>query len=291
MSRWILMAVVLVCGLSEVVAAQSNARVCGRRGTFENLESVGLTADGRLICFRERQPAQAREIAAIGGLMGGERIIGIDFRPADGRLYGLGNAGGVYVIDSLTAAATRISMLTSNGARVPLRGTSIGIDFNPVPDRLRTVSEAGQNLRINVDTGATLVDTSLTNPEGGPEGGVTAVAYTNNDASPGTNTVLYDLDIVEDQLYIQAPPNAGSLNQVGLFGMDVTAVAGFDIFSEVKDGRTMRVRALSALVISGQTLVSQIDLATAQVVPGKPFAATNAVIDIAIPLIQGRGNQ
>jgi hypothetical protein len=291
MIRWILMTAVLIFGLSGVAAAQNNA-VCGRRGNFDNLESVGLTADGRLICFRERQPGQARVIGAIGGLMGGERIIGIDFRPADGKLYGLGNAGGVYVIDAQTAMAMRVSMLNgNNGAPVPLMGTMIGIDFNPVPDRLRTVSEAGQNLRINVDTGATLVDRSLTNPDGGPERGVTAVAYTNNDKSPDTNSVLYDLDIVEDQLYVQAPPNMGSLNQVGLFGVDVTATAGFDIFSEVRNNKTVRVRALSALVIGGQTRVSQVDLATALVTPGQAFAANNAVIDIAIPLIQGRGNQ
>jgi len=281
------MAAVLVCGLSEVAAAQTNA-VCGSGGTFDNLESVGLTADGRLICFLEQQPGQARQIGVIGGLMGGEKIIGIDYRPADGKLYGLGNAGGVYVIDSKTAAAMRISTLTgSNGAPVPLMGTSIGIDFNPVPDRLRTVSTAGQNLRINVDTGATLVDKSLTNPDGGPEEGVTAAAYTNNDKAPDTNSVLYDLDIVEDQLYIQAPTNAGSLNQVGLFGVDVTATAGFDIFSQVQNDRSVRIRALSALVIGGQTRVSQIDLSTAKVVPGGAFAAKDAVIDIAIPLIQG----
>ena len=39
------------------------------------------------------------------------------------------------------------------------------MDFNPVPDRLRVVSDTGQSLRINVDTGAVITDTAL-NPAG-----------------------------------------------------------------------------------------------------------------------------
>ncbi len=43
-----------------------------------------------------------------------------------------------------------------------LSGTEFGIDFNPLADRLRVVSDTGQNLRIDVDSGATITDTALT---------------------------------------------------------------------------------------------------------------------------------
>ena len=70
-----------------------------------------------------------------------------------GDLYGLGNAGGVYVVNAHNAKASLVSRLD-----VALEGTSFGVDFNPTVDRLRVISDTGQNLRANVDTGATLVD-------------------------------------------------------------------------------------------------------------------------------------
>ncbi len=73
--------------------------VCGTRGSPRDLEVMGLTADQRLVCFRENQPERARDIGPIVGLMGGETLVGIDFRPANGKLYGLGSAAGIYTID------------------------------------------------------------------------------------------------------------------------------------------------------------------------------------------------
>ena len=35
-----------------------------------------------------------------------------------------------------------------------LDGTEFGVDFNPQVDRLRVVSNSGQNLRLHPDTGA-----------------------------------------------------------------------------------------------------------------------------------------
>ena len=42
-----------------------------------------------------------------------------------------------------------------------LSGTAFGVDFNPMADRLRVVSDAEQNLRANADTGATTTDATL----------------------------------------------------------------------------------------------------------------------------------
>ena len=64
----------------------------------------------------------------------------------DGKLYGVGNGGGVYTIDPRTAAATFVNALT-----VPLDGTTFGVDFNPAADRLRIISDTGQNLAHNVN--------------------------------------------------------------------------------------------------------------------------------------------
>ena len=57
-----------------------------------------------------------------------------------------------------------------------LSGTAFGVDFNPMADRLRIVSDTEQNLRANVDTGATTTDATLNRGAFA----VTAAAYTNN---------------------------------------------------------------------------------------------------------------
>jgi len=50
--------------------------------------------------------SRARAIGYISGLSGSDSaLIGIDFRVQDGLLYGVGNGGGVYRIDTDTAVA------------------------------------------------------------------------------------------------------------------------------------------------------------------------------------------
>ena len=90
------------------------------------------------------------------------------------------------------------------------------MNFNPQADRLRVVSKAGQNLRLNPDTGAAAGNEAdgplayATQPpadaNAGKQPGVTGAAYTNNVART-TSTVLYDVDTTQDVLAIQNPPN------------------------------------------------------------------------------------
>jgi hypothetical protein len=261
---------------------------CGSRGQFTNLEAVGLTGNQRLVCFLERQPAQARDIGPVTGLMGGETLVGIDFRPSSGMLFGLGNQGGIYIIDPSNGTARRqatLSMMGNTGMPVMLQGTSFGVDFNPVPDRLRVTSDAGQSLRVNVDTGETNVDGVL-NPPAAPDAarGVTAVAYTNNDKNPMTATVLFDIDTMADQLSIQAPPNAGTLNPVGALGMDAGVDTSFDIFTSAQPGEG--VRGLATFMMGGQTRLFRVDLTTGQLTLAGSFAANTQIMGIAIPLMQ-----
>ena len=48
-----------------------------------------------------------------------------------------------------------------NSLTVPLSGSFFGVDFNPAADRLRIVSDTGQNLAHNVN-GATTLNAMLT---------------------------------------------------------------------------------------------------------------------------------
>ena len=187
-----------------------------------NAETLyGVNASNQLVRFDSATPGTLSVVGTISGLQSGEDVVGIDFRPATGQLYALGSASRLYVINKTTAAAAFVAALST-----PLSGTSFGVDFNPTVDRLRIVSNTGQNLRVNPETGAVTVDTPL-NP-GTPN--VSAAAYTNS-FSGATATTLYDIDTGTDQLFIQNPPNAGTLVLAGNLGVDLQTASGFDISS------------------------------------------------------------
>src|SRR5438045_1082868 len=96
------------------------------------------------------------------GLQGGESLVGIDVRPANQVLYGIGSSSRLYTIDPLTGVATQVG---AAGA-FTLNGTSFGTDFNPVPDRIRVVSNTGQNLRINPNDGTLAATDTAISPAG-----------------------------------------------------------------------------------------------------------------------------
>ncbi len=245
----------------------------------------GLTADGRLVAFSSDQPGLVSAPRAITGLATGDVVEGIDVRPATGQLYGVARSGTtarVVRIDPVTGAATTI------GATFALAGGSIGVDFNPVPDRLRVISSTGANLRINPNNGAVTTDGSLAygagDPNEGDAPGVGAVAYSdsvpalNTPTSADNQTTLYDIDTDTDVLAVQDPPNAGTLSTRAPLGVDAGPVAGFDISPRAAGG-------LALLSEGGAQRLYSVDLkstASALSAIGTVTVAGTALTDIAI---------
>ncbi len=219
---------------------------------------VALTTDNRILPVRTGSPLQFGPAVPITGLQAGESVLGIDFRPATGQLYGLGSSSRLYVIDPANGAATAVGA----GFAPPLAGSEFGFDFNPTVDRIRVVGDSGQNLRLHPDTGAVAAtDGSLQFAPGDANVGATALvaasAYTNSFAG-ATNTILYGIDAGLDVLVTQIPPNSGTLNTVGSLGRDVTSVAGFDI---TPNGAAWAVLN-TAGAANGNSQLFAIDLAT-----------------------------
>jgi Domain of unknown function (DUF4394) len=229
-----------------------------------------------------------RVLATVNGLQVDTQVLAIDHRAADGALYGLGNAGGVYRIDPATGVATLSNRLT-----VALQGTRVAADFNPAADRLRIVTNAGQNLRHNVDVGGTTAtDAPLNYTAGTTASGVVAAAYTNNDVSPtaaptnaaATATALFVIDANLDQVALQSPPNAGVLVATGKLQQDVAEFTGFDIFSTVQGGITTDNRALATTTAAdGQTTLHSVNLLTGKLSAKGKLATGISLVDIAIP--------
>lgn len=205
------------------------------------IRAFGLTDSNTLLSFDLADPTKTNSVA-VSGVNG--TLLGIDFRPANGKLYSISDTDAIYTIDTSTGMATlesTLSPLSFNGGQLS------GFDFNPAADRLRLEGANDQNFRINVDTGVIAdfdADTPGVQPDGtlayvaddinaGVDPNITAVGYTNSfpGAPAGRSTQLYGIDFAQDTLVLQNPPNAGGLNTIGALGFDFDDVGGFDILS------------------------------------------------------------
>lgn len=229
-----------------------------------DVEFYGLTADNRLLKFNGMNTGNVLSRISITGLQSGETLAGIDFRPATGQLFAVGSTSRLYIINLSTGAATAVGTTAFAPA---ISGGALGFDFNPTVDRIRLVTASGQNLRLNPETGAVAAT------DGAVSGAsVAAVAYTQNRAG-ATSTVLYDIDVTNNKLYRQDPPNNGTLVEVGNLGVDAEAAGGFDISAD-------SAFAIAALTVGGKSSLYSINLATGAATKGGDFA--DPLIGLAI---------
>ncbi|NJL22752.1 MAG: DUF4394 domain-containing protein [Leptolyngbyaceae cyanobacterium SM1_3_5] len=200
--------------------------------TATTAKFVGLTSDNSLALFNSDNLTNVTRVS-VTGLQTGESLRGIDFRPNNGQLFGLGSTNRLYSIDLSSGAATQIGQPFV----VPLNGTSFGFDFNPSADRIRVVSDAGQNLRLNPDTGA-VVDSNLGTPSievdgslNGATNSIAATAYTESfgGATTARLTRQFGINTTTDQLFEQNPFNAGTQILVGSLNVDFSPSNGFDV--------------------------------------------------------------
>jgi hypothetical protein len=242
----------------------------------------GLTATNQLVRFDSAAPGTIQNTAVVTGLQTGESLLGIDFRPATGQLYGLGSTGTVYTLHPLTGAATPVG-----AGGLALTGTSFGFDFNPVPDRIRVVSDADQNLRLNPNTGGLAgTDTNLAYATGdanaGADPNVVGAAYDRNYSGTAATT-LYGIDSNLDVLVRQGSvngtptsPNTGQLTTVGALGVNTTDQVGFDIAA---GGGT----AFAALQVGGVSGLYTINLNTGvATLVGAIGSGTPAITGLAV---------
>lgn len=212
------------------------------------LFSTAVAISGRdvLVFFDTASPETTVARVKVKGLERRESLVGLDYRPANGQLYAVGDTSRLYQINIGTGAATAVGTAAFAPA---LAGAEFGFDFNPSVDRIRVISDADANMRLNPETGDVVdfdagvdgvqTDLSLAYATGdtnfGANPAVTAAAYTNNVAA-GTPTALYGIDADTNALVaigsvdgVTDSPNNGAVTTIGALGVDVTAVSGFDI--------------------------------------------------------------
>jgi hypothetical protein len=180
--------------------------------------------DGRnvLMRFDSRFPGVITDRVGVTGL--GGNLVGIDFRPSTGEMVGVAADNRVYVIDADSGAARPVGLPFVPG----LSGASFGVEVNPVTDTLRVVSDAGQNIRLDLTSGAHVPGSPFTplNPSA-PH--VVAIGYANSSfsATRPPTTVLAAIDSASDQVVIGAG-DAGTLGNGKPLGIDIGDAAGAD---------------------------------------------------------------
>ena len=221
-------------------------------------------AGNKLVKYSTSYPEKVINSSTLIGMQEGEKIVGIDFRPATGELYALGSNSRLYTINfssgnaTLIAALTTIPMGSTTAVPLSLSGTSFGFDFNPVVDRIRIVSNTGQNLRAHPTTGVTIVDGSI-NPQ---PVSVNGVAYDNNDTDTTTTTELYALDVTSDKLFEIDPPNNGTLIEPLPINLNITGDGGFDIAP--RNANVTTDIGLGLYPVNGVSTLFKIDVETGE---------------------------
>ncbi|WP_161810735.1 DUF4394 domain-containing protein [Steroidobacter agaridevorans] len=265
-----------------------------------------LSADGtqlfRLLSTALSTPA----MVSIAGVTAGETLVGIDFRPQTGQLFSFGvnadtDTGTIYIIDPQNGMAMpvgstgMVSFVTTAGAVVdfPPVSAGYGFDFNPTVDRIRVTTGTGLNFRLNQNTGGPVdnnaIDTDGNNPDGSINGqpagstGVTAAAYTNSFGQPlmGGVTTQYVIDAASNTLFIQNPPNNGTLTApqtITLNGatLDFTEANGFDIPANVRvtaSATPATGSGFAALTVGTTTRLYSIDLSNGRATDLGPLPA------------------
>jgi hypothetical protein len=194
-----------------------------------------LTIANQLLVADAAVPQKVVSSVNVTGLNVGESLLGIDVRPANGQLYALSDGARLFTINPATGLATLVAALAADPADLTspftgLTGTNFAIDFNPVADRLRVVSNTEQNLRINPANGLVTTDTALdyatgdVNDTANPN--VATIAYAPN---VGGVTTLFGIDDTTFRVVTINPPNNGTLISGPAFGGTAATHCGFDI--------------------------------------------------------------
>jgi hypothetical protein len=250
-----------------------------------------------LIRFNAGQPTRVLSRTPLVGLPAGEQLIGIDFRVARGDLYTLSRSARLYIVDISTGQVRPVG--DGPATAVPLVGTRFGFDFNPAADRIRVVSDAGQNLRLHPDTNANVDgnanlagiqgDPDLAYEPGDTQAGrapqIVAAGYTYNKTNAKLTT-NFAIDRAQGMLVLQGTregaqpavsPNTGRLTTVGSLGLGALDDVSFDI-SDLNN------TALAAVRVAGHkhTRLMLVNLDTGRAQPLGTVADGAALLGMAI---------
>jgi len=235
----------IIFSMAALIALTTAATLTGRAETIYGISSATSSATSAvvgLVSFNSTTPGVVSAPIPFTGVVAGQTVRSIDFRPSTGVLYAVstvsgGTAGQLYTVNLTTAVLTPVGAGFTLGAPpIPTQNAGVDlveIEFNPVVDVIRLLTGANlngvgnpvpNNYRLDPTTGALIAtDTHLDYITGDPNGGnasmaIVAAAY----ANPGAGkTTLYAWDYSNDsQLRIGSiggtpdSPNTGRMQTI-----------------------------------------------------------------------------
>jgi hypothetical protein len=282
----------LVLAASAAMAQSATTYTARNRGvaagvdTPPNVPVYALTSDNSIYILRPGYPTYIR-LGRVGTQ--GGNLIGIDFRPTDGKLYGLTDLGAIYAIpvsQNRVGSATRVSTINPRFTG----GLAMLFDFNPVANATRVAGSNDQNLAVvngadGSNLSATVAQTPFAYVKGdvgsGKDPELVGGAYTNN-YSGATTTLFYAIDHDLDTLVTIADKTptgssntgGGKLQTIGRFydeagnRLNMSPTTDLDIYTD-RSNRNWLVGQTTRLLFS-------IDLS--QINPNLPVGRTQRVI-------------
>jgi Domain of unknown function (DUF4394) len=280
-----------------------------------NRPIYALTSDNSIYVLTPGA-SQYTRLGRVGNTNGGN-VIGIDFRPSDGQLYGLTDLGDIYVIDISPANFGATTLVSTMNPRFT---GSFGMlmDFNPVLNALRVAGGNDQNLAVvnqnggnlNVTAAQTAFAYAPGDVNAGKDPEIVGGAYSNNFVG-AANTLFYMVDQSLDTLVTIADKNAtgssntggGRLQTIGRFvdsngaSLNMSPTTDFDIYTDANGGNFLVGQTTRLLFTVDLSQINpNLPLGTTQPVvalrgpapptPGSDAPVTGGVFDIAIPPIQ-----
>jgi DNA-binding beta-propeller fold protein YncE len=195
--------------------------------------------------FHSGSPGTVDRKLPITGLLLGDRIVGIDFRPVDGKLYGVGIDSRVYVVDTVTAVASPVGATFTPA----LDGTHFGMVLDPATDKIRIQSaESGQNLQLDPATGQVVAVDAVLAYGSGPHMG-TAPAIAAAAVTTGAGAATYGIDWLLDELVVLSDPASGQVATVGSTGVTTSACAALDVADDGVMYASMTIGGINNLYI------------------------------------------
>jgi hypothetical protein len=198
---------------------------------------LGVTAGNQVLVFDPVLPDRILGRTAVTGLRADEAILSMDARPGKGEVFAVSSRDALYSLDLEAGVATAV------GGRFTafFKGLPAAADFDPVSGYLRVVSDRGEVLRLNADTGDVVdarpfvrgvqIDAPL--HYAAPDATVAdvpTVAHPNNFAGAAGST-LYGFDRTTQNLVTVSGSGSGVLTSAGALNLGVSDIASLDILS------------------------------------------------------------
>lgn len=202
--------------------------------------AIGLSGDRTLVMI----DLEAGQVTGMTEVDYDGRLHGIDYRPATDSLIGVTQDFEVVEIDPQSGSWSAI--VTMEMGMEMMDCAAVIVDINPATDALRFMSGT-TNHRINLTSGAVMVDGDLTFTDGTM--GVPMVggtAYSNSFGQPEA-TAMYNIDTDRGALLRQTAPNDGDNTVIGELGVMFDGPVAFDIVTDSEGENAAWLSANGAL--------------------------------------------